>query len=318
MKTTAFLATSIASLAVVGMATAEPSIEAAATLGYSSGEANLGPISQDVNTVSLNFASTIKPAENFEFDFDIDMRGVDLSGTPAEAQVLGFAIAPRYTMPNGLIMGGFFEYTATDASPAVPSFATPSRQTLGVSLGMERENWDAEGFVSRTELKPITNPLPLDIRSLGIRGSYDLTDRFTVGGHLLRSEVTGPIPSLQAYSIGGAFFYDINNNISVFAGISHQWADEFGINVELTTPSIGVSYAQDFVGSGRPVIYSLEYAQTDLSVSGLGPVPNTDFQEIRIGMTIPLGSATSSRPLNSNAYNIIDGSHDVTAAIFNF
>jgi len=321
MKSNVFAAVAISGMIASGVASAEGAFDASATLGYNFGEAEALGVSQDINTVTLQFDSTIRPYENFEFDFNLDMRNADVDNLPLSGSLVGLEIAPRYTLANGAVIGGFYELTKIrlSAPGGVPSVAEPQIETLGVSLGVGRENWDIEGFVSRTELDPVTLFLPVKIRSMGIKGTYDIHKRMTIGGHAVRSEVSGPvIPDLQALSIGAAFFYDVNDSFSVYGGLSQQWVNEFGIDIELTTPSIGVAYTTPFAGSSKPVTFSLEYAQANLNVSGPIAIPSVDFQEIRVGLSIPLGTKTSARPLNSSAHKIMSGSQDIFSSIINF
>ncbi len=157
MKTFLIGAAAGAVLSATSMAVAEPAIDATVTLGYSFGELGVAGLNADVDAVSLQFASTIRPSDNFEFDLDLDLRGLELDNTPGEAQVGAFAIEPRYTLPNGVVLLGFYEYSNVNISPSILLGGfEPQTDTYGVGVGYGGDNWEVEAFISQADVDPVT------------------------------------------------------------------------------------------------------------------------------------------------------------------
>lgn len=309
MKTLLYSASVLALTSTI--ATAEGSFTGDLTFGYSFGDLSSGGFSQDADTMSLRMHSTVTLADNLEFDLNLGTRSTDISGTPLEFDSTYIAVIPRYTFDNGLIFGAYYE-TVDNGLNLLPIDLGGS--SYGLSLGKNFGNWEIEGFIGASE-NDLLDALPVnvDLMDFGLRGGWNVNDKFHLGGHFIYSEIDAPNPvgSLGIYSLGVGGQYIFNDQWAAYGGLSRQWLDEtvggvLPIDVAGTRYSIGVSYT--YAGAGLPIVASLELARTDLDldqpVNGSG-----DFNEVRLGLTIPLGHKGRSTPLNSSYREITGGGH---------
>ena len=280
------------------------------TFGYTLGEISSGGFSQDADTLSLRMHSTVTLSDAFEFDLNLGSRSTDVASTPLEFDSTYIAVIPRYTFDNGLIFGAYFE-TVDNGLNLLPIDLGGS--SYGLSLGKDFGNWDIEGFIGASDFDLLDLvPVNIDLMDIGLRAGWDVNDRFHMGGHFIYSQIDTPAPvgSIGIMSLGVGGQYLINDNWAAYGSLSRQWVDETisGTPIELggTRYAIGASYT--FTGVGMPIVASLELARTDLSIDQ--PINGSaDFDEVRFGVTIPLGHSGRSTPLNSSYREVTGGGH---------
>lgn len=325
MKKTFALAS--AALLAAGASQAEGTFVGDVTLGFSSGEMSISGLgSQDIDTPSIKMHSTITLSDNFEFDLNLGSRVSDASGTGLELDSTYIAVAPRYTFENGLILGAYFD-KVDNGTNLLPIDLGGS--SAGLSLGKDYGNWDFEVFAGISDLDLLDTiflgGISVDIRDIGLRGGFQVNDDFHLGGHFIYTDIDvstpGPSVSLGVYSIGLGGQYLINDRFAVFGALSRQWMDEtiapVSFDASGTRYALGASYAFGGSGSGMPMVASLELVRTDLdgSLTSPGPSGNADgnYDEVRLGLTIPLGHKGRSTPLNSTYREVSGGGHTAVA-----
>ncbi|MBR9842437.1 MAG: hypothetical protein GYB25_04710 [Rhodobacteraceae bacterium] len=298
-------------------AQAEVTFDGVLTFGYSMGELSSGGFALDVDTTSLRMDSKLRFSDNFDVEFGLGTQIYSPDGTNVDLSTLAIDVTPRYHFGNGWSLGAYYENADFDINNAgLLSAIGIELESYGLLVGYGQDAWEVEGFIGSTELDPLGALIPYDVLSYGLRGTYAISDRFTMGGHLLATDISSPaLPTdLNAYSAGLSGFYDVNNEWTVFAGVSKAWASEFGVDVDAVGISIGGSYDLTSVMS-FPATLSLEYVNTDLSASAGGPSVGADVEEFRFGITIPLGGKANPRPLNSHAYQVMKGGHNIVTAL---
>lgn len=286
-----------------------------ATLGYNFGSAKFDGNSENVNFGSARVDSTLTFSDNFEVGLGLTAMDINIGGTDVGASALAIKLAPRYRLANGLSVGAYYENGDLDLKNAgALSAISPEHVGYGLTLGYDTAMWDVEGFIGTSEIKPLDELVEYDVLNIGLRGNYQVSDAFELGGHVLRTNLDVEGTNLSAYSLGVGGFYDITDKFTAFAGVSRQWGGESGIDVDLTGFSVGVSYDIESM-SQIPATLNLELVRMNGEISGSGPNVPADLDQVRVGVSIPLGGKTPVRPLNSYAYQSMQGAHDIVGAI---
>lgn len=322
MKNT-FLKAASALALTSSVAYAEGTFVGDVTLGYSVGDVKVsgGGPSVDNDTPSIRMHSTVTLTDSFDFDLNVGSRRSDLKlpGITAKVESTYVAVVPRYTFSNGIQFGAYFE-SSDNGIDLLP--IDLSMNSYGLSLGKDFGRWDLEGYIGRTDVDLLQNLVPggADITDFGLRGNFDVNDNFRLAGHFIYSDVDLPAPvnSVGIYSIGLGGEYLINESWGVFGSVSRQWLDENILGTALdakgTRYSLGASYAFGNGGSGMPMVASLELSRTELDLSSPGTI-GADLDEVRLGLTIPLGHKGRSTPLNSNYRHISGGGHSAISQL---
>jgi len=316
MSKRSIIAASIIALAAPIAASGETSIEGAVTLGYSFGSISSGGTDVDVNALSLRMDSTVTFSENFEMGLKIGAHGYDIDGANVDLTLGNFALAPRYTLNNGLILGAYYEMAKSSISNAP---VNPDFSSYGLSLGKDFDTWDIEGFIGVSDSNLFSFiGTDVDIMDVGVRSTYDGIENLTLGGHFIYTEadIAAAGNSISLYSLGLGADYLINDNWSVYGGLSRTWADESWapVDASATRGSVGVAYTFGSTGPVMPMVASLELVTTDLSLDQPGSF-SADYDEIRLGLTIPLGHKGRSLPLNSTTHTNINGGHSAVSTL---
>lgn len=178
--------------------------------------------------------------------------------------------------------------------------------SMGLTLGKDFGQWDIEGHIGVSDMDVLGLIGSVDIMDVGVRGNYQVNDKFSLGGHFIYTDVDIPAPinggSIFSVGLGGE--YMVRDNLVVFGGLGRQWVSETilgtSIGAHANRYSIGAAYTFGGNGQMMPMTASLELVRTDLALTD--PVNGSaDYDEIRIGLTIPLGHKGQSLPLNSAA-----------------
>ena len=145
-----------------------------------------------------------------------------------------------------------------------------------------------------------TSPdIGIDIDDFGLSAKYAAMPNLDIAGAFQRATLSLGPDDADIDLIGLAAAYDINDQFSLFAGVSRTSVDLADLDV--TTMGLGVGYdLSEMAGVASTV--SLELARTDLSSGG----PDGDIDTVRLGLTFPIGGKGTEAPLNSVADSIFN------------
>lgn len=139
----------------------------------------------------------------------------------------------------------------------------------------------------------------MDIDNVALTAKYAAMPNLDIGGAFLRATLDVGGTDIDVDMIGLAAAYDINEQFSLFGGVSRTSQDD--LDLDVTTMGLGVGYDLSQM-TGMASVVSLELARTDLSAMG----GSTDLDTVRIGLTLPLGGKGTEAPLNSVADSIFN------------
>ena len=288
-------------IAVLLLGISMPSLVAAqeisggVTLGF--GDHDIDEISQGLRTTSLDGRMGMAFDNGIIFgvqagyiDINIDDVDVDLDGN-----FFGFDLGYRFT--NGMSLGAYVEELTLSADILPIDI---SLRTIGLSGGYSMEGLDFGAFIGETTTSPDIGAIAdIDISNFGLTAKYSAVPNLNLGAAFLRANIDTPGDDVDIDLIGLAATYDINEQFSVFGGVSRTSLDLADLDV--TTFGLGVGY--DLSGmAGIASTVSLELARTDLSTGG----DDADLDTIRLGLTFPLGGSGTEAPLNSVADSIFN------------
>ncbi len=269
------------------------------TLGF--GQHSVDEIDQDLSTATLDGRVDFAFANGMTFgveagyiDLGIDGAPMDISGTNVELDL-------GYKLENGLSFGAYAGQTTIDAGIGVDL----SLKSIGAEIGYATGGWDLGLSLGRTSTSP---DLGVDIDNLGLTVKYAAMPNLDIGGAFLRATLDVGGTDADVDMLGLAAAYDINEQFSLFGGVSRTSQDD--LDLDVTTMGLGVGYDLSQM-TGMASVVSLELARTELEVSGLG---STDLDTVRIGLTLPLGGKGTEAPLNSVADSIFNPRHGAVNA----
>ena len=273
-------------------------ISGGVTLGF--GQHSVDVVDQDLSTATLDGRVDFAFANGMTFgveagyiDLGVDGFPVDISGTNVELDV-------GYKLASGLSFGAYAGQTSINAGIGVDI----SLKSIGAEVGYATGAWDLGLSLGRTSTSP---DLGLDIDNLGLTVKYAAMPNLDIGGTFLRANLSAGGTDLDVDLIGLAAAYDINDQFSLFGGVSRTSQDD--LDLDVTTMGLGVGYDLSQM-TGMASVVSLELARTDLSVTG----GSADLDTVRIGLTLPLGGKGTEAPLNSVADSIFNPRHGAVNA----
>lgn len=274
-------------------------ISGGVTLGF--GQHSVDVVDQDLSTATLDGRVDFAFANGMTFgveagyiDLGVDGLPIDITGTNVELDV-------GYKLENGLSFGAYAGQTSIDAGLGIDI----SLKSIGAEVGYVTGAWDLGLSLGRTSISP--DILPLDIDNLGLTVKYAAMPNLDIGGAFLRANLDMGGAEADVDLIGLAAAYDINDQFSLFAGVSRTSLDEADLDV--TSMGLGVGYDLSQM-TGMASVVSLELARTDLEMAG----SSTDLDTVRIGLTLPLGGKGTEAPLNSVADSIFNPRHGAVNA----
>lgn len=291
-----------AALAVMPLAVCAQDAGGAFTLGY--GASSVSGPAGDLSTLSLDGVGNIALNNSFNIGFYGSFKNVDEDRTSNDLSASDFGLTLNYQFLNGVVVGGYLDYANLDFG----SFSRDLDATsYGGSLGYVNDTFGAEGFLGMTETSPDLAP-GVDWVDYGLNLRYVVSPQARIGGHVMRSDVSGPGPDLEidSYGIGGD--YGFGNGWSGFGGLSYVDFNTGGIDA--TTFGVGVGYDLQQI-SRLPAAVSLELSRTDLSAPGA----NTDVDTLRLSVTLPLGNRPSTTPLNSVSRSAMAPRHNALSTL---
>ncbi|QYX56715.1 hypothetical protein K1T73_17040 [Roseovarius sp. SCSIO 43702] len=277
----------------------------AATLGY--GHTSLSDGLGDANSYTLDGIGEV----DFQNGFTIGMNGSlkkvdpDGSGNDTEAVDLGLELASR--LPSGFMLGGYLDFINVDEDIGGGFATNADILSYGIKTGYVTDVLAAEFHIGLSETSP-SLPSGVDWTDYGINLRYQATDRTEVGGHLLRSEISGPGGTGNIDSIGLSGSHGFGSGWTTFGGVN--WADADGAGGDVTTFGVGVGYDLSRVAA-VPAQLSLELARSNIE-TGAGDV---DADTVRLGLTMPLGGGKTGAPLNSVSHATMKPRHNALSTL---
>ncbi|MDX5401612.1 MAG: porin [Rhodobacterales bacterium] len=293
------------SLAVLLATISAPSLAAAqdlsggVTLGF--GQHDVSEIGQDLSTSSLDGRVDFAFANGMTFGVSAGYLDLGIDGTPMDVNADFIALNVGYKLSNGLSFGAYAE-RLNGSVTGLP--IDLSLKSIGAEMGYATGNLELGMHLGRTSTSP---DLPIDIDNVGLTAKYAAMPNLDIAGAFLRANLSMGGMDADIDMIGLAAAYDINDQFSLFGGVSRTSQDD--LDLDVTTMGLGVGYDLAQM-TGMASVVSLELARTDLS---MGP-GSTDLDTLRLGLTFPLGGKGTEAPLNSVADSIFNPRHGAVNA----
>jgi len=270
-----------------GAVLAQDSIDTVATLGFSSGSFE----GNGYTTASLGLFSDLRLSNGFGLETTLgfsrnndDFGNVDLSS---------FGIAPTFAFGGGYKVGAYFSRTKLD--DGIDDISLTNR---GVILGYEIASLDIESYYGTADTDPAL--VGLDIKDMGLKVVYDVSNEVTLGGTLSRTKLKASGVAVDVDGFGIAATYAVNSDVQIFGGLQQISMNDFGFDLSATNVGLGIAYNLPGMSGLNPNI-SLELVHNKLDDG----ITSVDGNEVRFGLTIPFGNA-SSTPRGSVAANVIN------------
>lgn len=289
--------------AVPGVMAAQE-FQGAGTLGY--GHSSISNGGGDLSSYTLDAAGTVSFDNGLHIGLDGRLAKVDPDQVSNDVDAADFGLKLNYQFTSGAVVGGYVDHANLDVSGTTFDGDVTS---YGLSGGYVINNFGGEVFIGESETSP-SLPSGADWMDYGLKLRYNPAENVRVGGHVIQSELSqgGTDIDLTSWGLGGS--YGFANGWSGFAGINRFDVDN--VNLDATTFGFGVGYDLKQV-SQIPALVSVELARTDLSAGGT----SADVDTIRFGVTMPLGKAKGTPPLNSVANAAMSPRHNAVSNLVN-
>ncbi len=276
-------------------------VSGAITLGF--GDHEISDIDQGLSTATLDGRVNLTFANGMTLGVNAGYLDLGIDGAPFDVTATFVGLDVGYKLASGLSFGAYAEQLTGQAS-LIPFDL--SLKSIGARVGYETGNLDFGAYLGRTSVSPDIAGIEAD--TFGLSAKYAAMENLTLGGTFQRATLSlgGGAAEADVDLLGIAGAYDINEQFSMFGGISRTSIDE--ADADITTMGLGVGYNLDLGGVASTI--SLELARTDLSALGTG----TDLDTVRLGITLPLGGAGTEAPLNSVADSIFNPRHGAVNA----
>lgn len=293
----------LVTLSAPGLALAqEVSFSGAATIGY--GSHDLSDTETDLSTRTLDGRVGMDFGNGFSFGVDVGLLDANIDDVPLDLDARSAGLNGAYRFANGLSVGLYHERLTASIDMIEDNITLKS---TGLSFGYEAEALTLGAFIGDSSTSPEISS-DIDVRDYGLTATYGGIEQLSLGVALLRTTIKTPDGDADIDLIGLAANYAINDQFSVFAGISQVSQDD--LDFDTTTFGLGVSYDLPEYGGFASTV-SLELAQSDLSLFGSDV---GDLDTVRLGLTIPLGGTASKAPLNSVADSIFNPRRSAVSA----
>ena len=262
----------------------------AVTLGYGLGE--LSDFDQKINSLTFSGAVNVQLDSNWSLGLRANYAAIDIKNLPVDvsANLLGANVA--YAFGNGAWVGVYTENSEVSVDLLPINFGVTD---FGVEGGYNKDGVEVSAFLGKST----------DITSIGIGGKYALSEQAVVGASAIRSSLDFAGLELDVTAVGLAAAWTSSQGWGVFGGATRSSISD--IDADLTTIGLGASYT--FSAGNNPVAVSLEMARSDIEVMGFG----TDFDTVRLGVTIPFGNKGTVAPKNSVADAILNPTHSAVS-----
>ena len=262
-------------------------ITGAATFGYGHVEGSDG--FPDTSVLSLDGKIGVTYANRLSFGATVSSAKADPDGTE-DVSVNTFGLTGGVGFADFWSAGAYFEFAEVDFE----GLGSESTDSYGLSIGYDSDLMAFQLFAGETDTD-ILSGTGVDWVDVGVTALFNMGTDGAVGGHVVRSRLSGGGGDVDLTSIGLGGHYAFGNGITAFAGITRAEVDL--LVGDLTTFGFGVGY--DLTATaGFPASLSLELARSQIDDG----VDSYDEDSIRFGLTLPLGG-TKTVPMNSVAAN---------------
>lgn len=293
----------VMSAAIIPFAGQAQEASGAVTLGY--GASNISDGGGDLSSLTLDAGGNISLTENV----NLGLHGSFVNANPDGAGDINFGDLGAklvYQFENGFLIGGYIDHATLDLGNVLGDIDATS---YGGTAGYVSGSFGAEVFVGATETSPDL-PSGTDWMDYGAVLRYKLSPKSRIGGHVMRSDISGGGADIEIDSFGIGGDVAFGAGWGAFGGLSHAKVDL--INTDVTSLGIGVSYELSQV-SAIPGAISLEVARSHLD----NPVGDANADTIRFGLTFPLGGQENTTPFNSVDRSVIAPRHNTVTTLLN-
>jgi hypothetical protein len=289
-----------ACLVAMPFAAAAQDISGGITLGY--GNTNVQGSSTDLN--QLTFDGRVKADLGNGLTLGARGDSVQLSASGTSGSINGtlLGVDGSYKLANGVSFGAYAEQAQLSFSGGG---GTLTGNSYGLTAGYASNGLSLDGFVGRTDTNIFGSGV--DMTTIGLGAKYQAAPNLTIGGSLARTRLSSGGTNVDLTAIGVAAAYEINQEVGVFGGITQTSLDL--ASLDLTTFGLGVSYNMAKM-TNFPAVASFVLARSTVDLGG----GSGHLDTIRLGLTIPLGTAGNKVPMNSVADSIFSPSHSVISS----
>lgn len=279
MKKIAAILMSVA-MTVPGIALAETA-SGALTLGYDAAKTAGGR----ARALTFDGIVAVGLGNNLTLNARANALRGKINGVPGrlEARVLGLGLA--YSLGNGGWIGASLENGGVGLTGV---FGTLDYTQLGLEGGFKAGGVDVTGYVVQSS----------EVDSIGFSAKLSQAGRYQIGGGAIHSSIDTGAGKQGANYLGLAGVMNVAPSVSVFGGVAHTTVN--GTGADMTSFGLGAAY--DFGSAMGGSSVSLELGRTNLNAGGASGHLNM----VRVGLTIPLGRASSAVPQNSVAGAVLN------------
>lgn len=259
-----------------------------ATLGFGSIS---GPDGfPDVTTRALDGAIGLDYDNGLRLGASASSVRADLSGIEEDISANVFGLTAGASFSNFWNAGVYYEY----GKIGIVSLLEASIDSYGLFLGYDSDLMGFEVFAGTTD-SYLLSGTGVDWADVGASASFKMGANSKIGGHVVRSRLSGGGDEVDLTTMGLGGSYGFGNGLVGYAGVTHGQIDD--LVGDLTTVGLGVGY--DLSDTANfPAMLSFEVARSRLDDG----VDNVDLDTIRFGVTLPLGGGKAV-PMNSVAAN---------------
>ena len=270
------------------LALAAQEITGVATLGY--GHVSSSDGFPDITALSFDGRAGVTYDNRLTLGITASTAKADPDGVAEDLSINSLGLSGGVAFPSLWRLGGYAEFSEIRVS----GLGSDKLDSFGVTVGYASDIMDAEAFAGQSDTDLLART-GVDWTDLGARLSFGIGQNGAVGGHMVRSRLSGGGMSVDVTSVGLGAHYDFGQGLVGFAGITRAEADI--LIGDVTNVGVGFGYDLSTVAN-VPAIVSLELARAQFDDG----VDRYDEDTIRFGLTLPLGGSKTA-PMNSVAAN---------------
>jgi len=275
-------------VATFPLAAAAQDISGAATLGL--GHVNGTDGFPDTTVLSLDGKIDVTYDNRLSFGATASSAKADIEGIAEDVGVNVFGLTGGVGFANFWTAGAYVELSRID----IDGLGSESLDSYGLSLGYGSDMMAFEAFLGETDTDILTGT-GVDWTDLGATALFNIGTDGAVGGHVVRSRLSGGGGEADLTSIGLGGHFAFGNGFVGFAGVTRAEVDD--LVGDLTTVGFGIGYDLSTMAN-FPATVSLELARSSIDDG----TDSYDEDTIRFGLTLPFGGAKTA-PMNSVAAN---------------
>jgi hypothetical protein len=192
----------------------------AVTLGF--GDHEISDIDQGLSTATLDGRVNLTFANGMTFGVNAGYLDLGIDGAPVDITATFVGLDLGYKMTSGLSFGVYAEQLTADAGLGIDL----SLKSIGAKVGYETGSLDLGAYLGRTSVSPDIAGIEAD--TFGLSAKYAAMPNLTLGGTFQRAtlSVGGGADEADVDLLGIAGAYDINEQFSMFGGISRTSIDQ--------------------------------------------------------------------------------------------